>query len=102
MAVAALWVYGVYDARPRQLIAITILAYLACWAIFFAVSVHDSRRKAIRFAVVNLSLVMAIIIVEVSAVSGLVRSILESSISTPFDRVRMLAPLAPKQRRPAM
>ncbi|MCH8042342.1 MAG: hypothetical protein IID44_01360 [Planctomycetes bacterium] len=73
-AVVVIWLFGAYQLRaePPQLLGLTVMAYLACWAPFFVVSRQNKRMQAIRFVVANLSLLLALAVVELAALTNLV------------------------------
>ncbi len=69
--VAMVWLSGAYTAPARQLPALTVLAYFACWGGFFWISVHSRRENAARFALVTVSSCLALAALETVSLSGL-------------------------------
>lgn len=65
--VFALWLYGIQSTDAKRVFVMTTLAWLALWALWFAVSLHSRRQKAMRFVAVNLALVFAMAGLELSA-----------------------------------
>lgn len=74
VAVVVVWLFGAYHLRdePPQVLGLTVVAYLAFWAPFFVASRQTTRMRAIRFVVANLSLLLALAVVELTALTNLV------------------------------
>lgn len=89
--VVILWLFGFKGDTTKQLLAITAMAYLACWAPFFAGSLHCRRQKAMRFVVVTVSLLMALSALELSAKIGVIdfRHVFEKQMQ-PWENTKNL------------
>ena len=70
--VIGLWLFGAQGAHENQLFTMTVIAYLACWAPLFAVSLHSRRRKTIRFVLASTPLLITLAVIELAVPMGLV------------------------------
>ena len=68
--VILLWVFGAKGAQENQILAMTAIAYLACWAPFFAVSLYSRRQKAMRFGVASAAVLLTVAVIELVVAVG--------------------------------
>ena len=69
LLVGALWWLLAVHLAARELVLLTVLAYLGCWGGYFAASIRNRRQKAVRFVAFTASLSLALGIVEAISLS---------------------------------
>ncbi len=100
--VILLWLFGAKNAHGNQFFAMTVTAYLACWAPFFAVSLYSRRQKAIRFVTASGSLLVVLAVLELVAALGWAdfRRVLGNRVPPWEDTRNLLDPELVHIRRP--
>ena len=69
LLVGVLWWLLAGHLGARELVLLTVLAYIGCWGGYFAASIRDRRQKAVRFIAFTASVSLALGIVEAISLS---------------------------------
>lgn len=64
------WTYASRDASPKQLLALTLLVYLAAWTGLHWITQQKRRLSIMRFVVFNIPFVMAVVCAELLVYFG--------------------------------